>query len=41
MVGTFRTAMKSRMSPDAPWTEESGTCENRWVFDSMSLQFTR
>ncbi len=38
MVGTFRTAVKSRMGPDAPWTEESGTCENRWVFGGRFLE---
>jgi len=38
LVGTFKTVMKSRMSPEAPWTEETGTCENRWVFGGRFLE---
>lgn len=38
MVGTFRTTVKSRMSPDAPWEESTGSCTNRWIFDGRFLE---
>jgi len=38
MVGTFRTKVTSRMSADQPWSESSGTCENRWIFDGRFLE---
>lgn len=38
MVGSFRTASKSRMSADEPWQESTGTCENRWVMDGRFVE---
>lgn len=37
MAGTFRVAVKSRMSPDAPWDDSTGTCENRWILGNRFL----
>ncbi|MCY2961204.1 MAG: DUF1579 domain-containing protein [Planctomycetota bacterium] len=38
MVGVFHTVVKSRISADAPWTESTGTCENRWILDGRFLE---
>jgi hypothetical protein len=38
MVGTFQTKVTSRMSPDQPWEESTGTCTNRWIFDGRFLE---
>lgn len=38
MVGVFHTTVKSRMTPDAPWEESTGTCENRWILDGRFIE---
>lgn len=38
MAGTFHAAVKSRMGADQPWSESTGTCENRWIFDGRFLE---
>ncbi|MCH8147983.1 MAG: DUF1579 domain-containing protein [Planctomycetes bacterium] len=38
LAGKWKTSMRFRMSPDAPWNESTGECESEWILGGRFLQ---
>lgn len=38
LVGNFRCNVRIRMTPDAPWTESTGSADSRWIYGGRFVE---